>query len=430
MAKIRYRVKGKSSNTPVYLRFTAGRTHQYEVKSGYTIPTIEYFNNSTGLVRQIAKYKGKAELQQNLNNLKNFIESCLNNKVNYSKEWLLDRIKEHHGLSTNRDLTFLTDLIESHIEFLENDLEYDVTDSTIKSYKVTLFRVQEYEKHIERKLQVDEINKSFKNSFIRWCKIIQKYQPETYKKTIKQLRTICKDASLNLGVKIDSSFFIKEVRKTKSRQKAEKKDRIFPVLTFEDIDRIKKYQGKKYLENVRDWLVISCWTATRVSDLMRLNTSMISVNLEGDRCLSYTQFKTEIDVTIPIHPDIEEILERLGGFPKPISDQKYNKYIKELCKECGINEVIRGRKMNPQTNRLEEAEFEKWQLITSHIGRRSFSTNHYGEFTNHRLMLLTGHKSERQFLDYIGKRSDEHLTDFMNYWISLKKAKSGQEKIG
>jgi hypothetical protein len=430
MAKIRYRVRSTKDNSPIYLRFSAGREQQFELKSGYTIPKTRFFNNKTGTIKQVADYHKKAAMKKDLNRLANHIEDSLNDEVIYSKEWLKGLIDEHHGIFKDKEVEYLTQLIDRYIDHLENDLEDEITNSTLKSYKVTLFRIKEFEKHNGNKIKLIDINRAFKNGFVRWCKNVQKYQPSTYKKTLKQLRTICKDADLYSKIKIDNSFFVLDNRKTKAKKKAETKDRIFPVLTFEDIEKIKGYSGQPYLENVRDWLVISCWTAARVSDLMRFNTSMINVNIKGERCLEYTQFKTEQKVTNALHPDVEEILKRLGGFPKPISDQKYNSYIKTLCKEVKLNELIEGRKMNPETRRQESGQFQKWELVTSHIGRRSWATNHYGKFTNHQLMLYTGHQTERQFLDYIGKRSEDHLTDFMAFWKSLEDEKEENQKIG
>ncbi|GAB6011487.1 site-specific integrase [Viscerimonas tarda] len=45
---------------------------------------------------------------------------------------------------------------------------------------------------------------------------------------------------------------------------------------------------------------------------------------------------------------------------------------------------------------------EKWQLITPHTGRRTFSTNAYlAGIPVFRIMLITGHKTEQSFFKYI-----------------------------
>lgn len=67
--------------------------------------------------------------------------------------------------------------------------------------------------------------------------------------------------------------------------------------------------------------------------------------------------------------------KRRGEFPKSMSDQKYNMYIKNVCKLAKLNQKVKGSRKNPKTQRKETGVFEKWELVTSHIGRRSFATN-------------------------------------------------------
>ena len=58
-------------------------------------------------------------------------------------------------------------------------------------------------------------------------------------------------------------------------------------------------------------------------------------------------------------------------FPK-ISDQKFNKKIKEVLKKIGIDERI---KINKKIkNNVKENYHEKWSLVSSHTGRRTYVT--------------------------------------------------------
>ena len=51
-------------------------------------------------------------------------------------------------------------------------------------------------------------------------------------------------------------------------------------------------------------------------------------------------------MTVPLHNKVIEILnKRKGKFPNAISDQKYNDYIKEVCKLAELNELIKGSKL-------------------------------------------------------------------------------------
>ena len=50
---------------------------------------------------------------------------------------------------------------------------------------------------------------------------------------------------------------------------------------------------------------------------------------------------------------------------------------------------IEGTRQNPVTHKKEVGMFEKWTLIRSHIGRRSFATNYYNVLSNKVIMAVT-----------------------------------------
>src|SRR5690606_16224443 len=104
------------------------------------------------------------------------------------------------------------------------------------------------------------------------------------------------------------------------------------------------------------------------------------------------------------------------------SHQRYNDYIKELCRLVGITEMIEGAKKNPKTNRKERGIFPKFELVTSHIGRRSFATNHYGKLPTHMIMLVTGHDTVKQFLDYVDAHSETHVTELYKFYKKMEQA--------
>ena len=86
----------------------------------------------------------------------------------------------------------------------------------------------------------------------------------------------------------------------------------------------------------------------------------------------------------------------------------------------GMTKVIKGKKMDAETKRQVVSTFPKYQLVSSHIGRRSFATLHFGKFPNEVIMKVTGHKTNAQFLEYVGERDTDHFSDFMKYWGELE----------
>jgi len=148
--------------------------------------------------------------------------------------------------------------------------------------------------------------------------------------------------------------------------------------------------------------------------------------------IEFTQVKTDKIMTVALHPKVIAILEkRVGNFPKVISDPKYNLYIKKVCRIAEITEKIRGSKLkdinkdeDEKKNKKEDVKqyrkesgmFPKWELITSHIGRRSFATNYYGTIPTTYLMNVTGHSTEAMFLKYIGKSNKDLAMEITNYF--------------
>jgi hypothetical protein len=77
-----------------------------------------------------------------------------------------------------------------------------------------------------------------------------------------------------------------------------------------------------------------------------------------------------------------------------------NAYLKELAQAAGMD----GKMIvtNTQGGRRREESAEKWEMLTTHVARRSFATNFYrAGFSAANLMKITGHATERQFMQYI-----------------------------
>jgi integrase len=124
-------------------------------------------------------------------------------------------------------------------------------------------------------------------------------------------------------------------------------------------------------------------------------------------------------MTVPLHNKVLDILKkRNGNFPRSISDQKYNEYIKKVCELSGLKDKVQGGKQMETENGLRKvsAKYEKWELVTSHIGRRSFATNFYGKIPTSYLIYITGHGSETMFLNYIGKSNKDLALEISNYF--------------
>lgn len=173
-------------------------------------------------------------------------------------------------------------------------------------------------------------------------------------------------------------------------------------LSMNEITRIYYYKfvnqdKRKAKERIRDLFVVGCLTALRYSDY----STLVNDNLQGNYIVKRTK-KTNVDVKVPAHDYVLEIFAKYHGcIPSGLCIQYFNKYLKVIMKEIGLNDPItysftKGGKLLTVTR-------QKWELISSHTARRSAATNMYltGRMKTLEIMKLTGHTSEQNFFRYI-----------------------------
>ncbi len=168
---------------------------------------------------------------------------------------------------------------------------------------------------------------------------------------------------------------------------------------------------KPRLERVRDLFLVGCWTGCRYGDLPKINL----YNIHNDM-VHLEQAKTGKKVIIPLHEVVKQILEKYNyDLPKVITNQNYNKYIKEAAEGANINETVFKRITKGGIER--NTKYKKWELITAHTARRSFATNLYKSgFPSRSIMEITGHKTESSFLKYIKVQPEEYAKMLEIHW--------------
>ncbi len=329
----------------------------------------------------------------------------------FSKDWLKKVVDEYYNpIQETPKPIDLIGYIDYYIDFKIKDL----TPRAIKRINVTKHKMQRMEKHTGTKILIKNINEQFKKDFQHFSDLEQ-YSQNTQQREIVLIKTICYHAK-HLG--LETHYQLDGLK-----LKRQSVNHIY--LNFDELERLKNLELTfEHLENARDWLLISCYTGQRVSDFMRFNKSMIR-NKDGKYLLEFKQQKTDKLMTIPLSKDAREVLgKRNGDFPRAISDQKYNDYIKDVCKLAEFNEPCEGKKrINIEKDENKKGIYrdvvgiyQKWQLVSSHIGRRSFCTNYYSKVPTSYLIGISGHSSEKMFLNYIKKSEEDKALDAYEYF--------------
>jgi integrase len=418
MATIKYSISGNNELANIYIRLRNGRTTDIKIPTGYVIDP-KFWSVKLGKVKDTAINSDKINSDFKLEKMKLFIFDKLNEEKNHedieiNKDWLYEKIKEFLNPNLYVKNDFFVDLVKEYQNAMKVKINPKTNrltaPTTIRNFNTTIMRLGKFETHTNKKLRIGDINLKFHFEFIEYERNVLELSQNSISKDIKQIKTICIDAK-DRGYKINEQVLTKKFN-------APIEPTLFVTITEEEIKRIKLFKGSDYLENARDWLIIGCWTGCRVNDLMKLTTSNILKTTNGREFIRYVQSKTNKQVDIPIHQDIKDILNRLGNFPRPISDQRFNEWIKVVCKDekVKINDLVHGSKQNKETHKKEVGTFEKWELIRSHTCRRSFATNHYHKLSNKVIMAVTGHATEKMLLNYIGETENEHIEDFINAW--------------
>jgi len=424
MATLKFFIKGKRSINTIYLRLVHGRREVDLVKSTSLIINQLYWNNEKGKVRQIAEYKDKVNLQNNLNDLKIDILNNFNtdyaNGIFINRDWLNDQILNSFNREQKNDLNNLINYFGYYIKEKQKDAkdegERGFNNRTILKYNGTIKKIKEFEQKQRKRYRIIEVNLKFRRDFIYFLRETQKLNNNTIGKYLSNIKAVCNHAKSE-KIKIDQELNSAKFKIPKSKTS-------FIYLDKSEINKIYDYDFKDrpYLNNARNWLIIGVWTGARASDLLYLSTKNIHNNY-----IEYTSQKTNQNIIVGIHYQITNIINEYS-FPKRISVQKYNEYIKEVCEIVGIDEEVQGSKIVNITPKSKKKTFrkvfdtyKKYQLVSTHIGRRSFANNHYGKLPTPVLMNITGHTAERMFLTYINKSPKDSADTLNEYWKKVKK---------
>jgi len=427
MSSVQYRIKTNSKSNSIFLRFKQGSQFDTEVSTKIKVPKGK-FSSSLQRINPTDEVDYK-KLNAKLRDLKVYIEKkhssdsvegvIINNKwLRSNIDSFLNRkssdevINERHFLSTFMD-SFI-DTAKKRLNKPNNPISY----RTIQHYETTKNKLNDFEQYSRKLVKLMDVDLVFRENFIEYLETEQKLNPNTIGGYLSVIKRVCRKAELKgfeVNVSYKSSDFSLPSNKT-----------IDTYLTLEEIHKINNHVFKKdYLDNARDWLIIGCWTGFRVSDLLTLTKS----NIQGEFIQKDT-LKTDFPVYVPMHNHVKKILEkRKGKFPRKISDPKFNDYIKEVCKDAGLTYEIKGAKMSPieikengkkkTIHRKVTGVYKKYELISSHVCRRSMATNHYGKLDTLTIMKITGHKTESQFLKYIKITPKQYAEKLKKYWEKI-----------
>lgn len=174
-------------------------------------------------------------------------------------------------------------------------------------------------------------------------------------------------------------------------------------LTWEELMAVYNFDFKEpYLDRTRDVFCFCCFTGVRYSDVAALKRQNVS-----DDCINIVTQKTSDVLKIELNKYSKAILDKYRDMPFPnnaalpvISNQKMNVYLKEVGKKVGLDSkqtIVRFK-----GNERVERTYYKYELLTTHCGRRTFVVNAlYLGIPSEVIMKWTGHSDYKSMRPYI-----------------------------
>jgi integrase len=358
---------------------------------------------------------GKYLLNDLLENLEKVCIKAYNNEIKNGiphpdtlKRYLEDFLNQNEP-QTQQEMPSLFKLLD---RFINNEIKFkgkNKSKNTLKTYNTLKGHLHEYQHIFKHKVDFDTVNLEFFYKYVdflgkrnRYEKQIRSLRPELKNKMVGKIGTnaISKDIQILktvMGEAVDLDYTTNYAFKHK-KFFVTRTDTDAVYLKDKELQDLYKYDlsKNKRLEQVRDLFIFGCWVGLRFSDYNNVKAENI-VMIENDLFLKITPQKTSDYVIIPCNGGVLEIFKKYENspnkLPKSISNQKFNEYIKEVCKLTGMNE--KGRLSS-------DLNLELWECISSHTARRSFATNLYLEgYPTLEIMKITGHRTERSFMKYI-----------------------------
>lgn len=282
------------------------------------------------------------------------------------------------------------------------------TPSTLKTIKGCFEHLKAYQLAFGE-LKVKDLNVQF------WDKFRDKYlvdikgfsnnSSNKYLGGLKQFSTFLKKENY-----IENDFLGKSFEYLKAL------DTYAVSLNEDEVETLKNFDfsNNSRLAKARDLFLLEVLSGQRFSDLYKL----LDENNLTDEGIKIYQQKTGSFITVPLHPKLEDYFKTIKekyteGLPV-ISNQKFNEAIKDVCKEAGFNQ-IHSWEMQTGNKRTIHTD-SRYNLISSHTGRRTFCTlSLLRGIEAEIVMKVSGHKSYKQFAEYIKLDTKQVNEAYQNY---------------
>jgi integrase len=402
--KVTIELRGQKSDLmtePVYIRFNHYNSKLFKGQLRFRFKTNYNLEKGSDIAKKLPTL-----IRHKLENCIKEVESDFNNRIDFipTESWFIKACYEF--LNSNKRNGYLLGDVMS--EFIEKQIKLERAENTIKDNKQSQNIINSFRSDIE----LADCKYNLFEEFTDYLRFEKKYAVANLNRKIRFLRTVLKDAKKKFPTEVPDDFRDLEPLKETKAVRNQKINTYKVTFTEDELKAITNLElTRDSLYNARKWLIIGVNTAIRGQDILNLKLSDFDIE---KKILKIQQQKTKTFAEIPILPPVQKVLK---DFPRKISLQKFNDYIKEICKLAGMTNLVKSEKtiITAEGKRSKVVEDMKYTFCASHMFRRSFITKYYGKLKNEEIMKVSGHKSVREFLGYVQEVETNHQIWFDLY---------------
>ncbi|MBO9619894.1 MAG: phage integrase SAM-like domain-containing protein [Niabella sp.] len=372
--------------------------------------TPKHWDSKAQQVRRVLAEPNHAQINNSLSTLELTTKRLFAELDNTNNAITPDELKQVLDYETGRKKRpysdfwgFIDFFIAEAPKKIDPDTGLKLSTRTIAKYNGTKALLLQYAaKHTGGKLSFEGLDDAFFKQLRAFMIEDKGYNQNTIGKHLTVFKTMLRDAE-SRGVKMPQAY-------TGKAASAKPQEAFAIYLNRGDITKLEKAKLTGTLDKVRDNLLIGCYTGLRFSDWKQLNKALVK---NGN--IELFQEKTGGKAFIPITAALQTILDKNGGkFPGIMSNQKFNQYAKDVAKEAGITDTVQYSEVRGGKRIIVQQP--KYDLVSSHTGRRSYATNAYIDGVQTiSIMSVTGHRSESAFLKYLKLTKEEHAKIIANH---------------
>lgn len=379
-------------NKPVMLKFNFGYKEVNPI-SGKTKYIALRYNTGVKVINENWSYENQIPLHPKdyakVEEIKDTIFNTYNYLIKQGVEITPDLLKSELDVLfgkkiQKKEILVVCDFIEKKI------IEPKKLDAkTISQYVVLKGKLETYETDNNIKLTSENLNRNHYLAFQEQCqnKLSKSNAVWGVMKNFKSALNKMRREYRNISI----------FNPTEELSRQEKIQLVYDrkvYLEFNQIQTIINYQpDSERLKNVKLILLTLIFTGCRYSDVFKVTPK--ETYIDETINFKYARFITEkgegTEVIVPILKPLEQaIINNKGQVAYPISDVKFNKYVKELCELAKLTEEVKLVFTDAKGNKQFESK-PFFKFVSSHIGRRTFVTNLISAIPITLLSKVTGH---------------------------------------